>query len=102
MQFVELDVEFGDGMCGDGQGEGTTVAAEELVQTAADAVIIEGGELLGHESQGRGIAAAAQWAHAVEGFAGEQQVLEEDHQGLRRGDPRPAIFRGQIITEERF
>ena len=47
MQFVELDVEFGDGLCGDGQGEGTTVTAEELVQTAADAVIIERGELLG-------------------------------------------------------
>ena len=46
MQFVELDVEFGDGLGGDRQGEGTTVTAEELVQTAADAVIIERGELL--------------------------------------------------------
>ena len=32
VQLVELDVEFLDGMSGDGQGEGTTVAAEELVQ----------------------------------------------------------------------
>ena len=75
MQFVQLDVEFGDGLRGDGQGEGTTVAAEELVQTAADAVIIEGGDLLWCQSQRRRIAASGPLGHAVEGFAGEQQVL---------------------------
>src|SRR5262249_34354867 len=67
VQFVQLDVEFGDGLSGDGQGEGTTVAAEELVQAAADAVIIERGELLGCQSQRRRIAASGPLRYAVEG-----------------------------------
>src|SRR5262249_59029800 len=58
MQLVQLDVEFGDSPSGDGQGEGTTVAAEELVQTAADTVVIERGDLLGCQSQRRRIAAS--------------------------------------------
>ncbi len=35
VQLFERDREFADGMCSDGQGEGTTVAAEELVQGSA-------------------------------------------------------------------
>jgi hypothetical protein len=41
-------------------------------------------------------------SHAVEGFAGEQEILEENHQGLRRSDAGPAILRGQIVAEEVF
>src|SRR5262249_60217132 len=87
---------------GGDQGGGATVAGRERVQTPADTVVIERGELLGCQSQRRRIAAGGPLGYAVEGFAGEQQVLQEDHQPLRRGDPRPPIFRGQIVTQNRF
>jgi hypothetical protein len=82
------------------KGEGTRVTAEELVQTAADAAIVEGSELLGRLPQRCGIAASGPLRYAVEGFAGQQQVLEEDKQSLCRGDPRSPILRGQIVTED--
>src|SRR5262249_48340306 len=58
-------------------------------------VIIEGGEQLGRPSQGRRVAARGPLRYAVEGFAGEQQVLEKDHQSLCRGEPRSPILRGR-------
>ena len=102
MQLVELDLEFLDGMSGDDQGEGTTVAAEELVQGASETIIIECGDLLRVESQGGGVVASGPVGHAIEGIAAEEEVLEQDHQGLRRGDARTAILRGQVVAEEVF
>src|SRR5271156_866095 len=89
-------------MSGDGQGEGTAVAPEELVQSAREAIIIEGGDLLGVESQGGGIVASGPVGGAIEGFAGEEEVFEQDDQGLRRGDARAAILGGQVVAEEVF
>jgi hypothetical protein len=102
VQLIELDLEFLDGICGDGQGEGTTVASEELVEGACEAIIIEGGDLFGGKPQALGIVARGPGSDAVEGFAGEQEILEEDHQGLGRGEATPAILRGQIVAEEVF
>jgi len=102
VQFIQLDLEFLDRMSGDGQGEGTAVAAEELVEGASEAIIIEGGDLLGFESQGGGIVASGPVGGAREGFAGEEEVFEQDDQGLRRGDARAAILGGQVVAEEVF
>jgi hypothetical protein len=99
VQLIEPDPGFLDGMGSDRQGEGTAVAAEELIEGACEAIVIEGGDLLGCESQGAGIDSSGPGGGAVEGLAGEQEVLEQDHQDLRRGEARPAILRGQIVAE---
>ena len=100
MELVELDLEFLDGMSSDRQGEGTTVAAEELVEGACEAIVIEGGDLLGYKPQGLGVDSSGPGRGAVEGLAGEEEILEEDHQGLRRGEACPAVLRRQIVAEE--
>ena len=46
VQFVEVDVELADGVGGDGQGQRGDVGVEEAVEAAADAVVVERGELL--------------------------------------------------------
>ena len=39
-------------------------------------------------------------ADAVEGLAGDQEVLEQDEQGRGGGDAGAAILAGQMVAEE--
>ena len=46
VQLVESDRELADGVGGDGQGEGAAVVLEEPVETASDAIVVEGDDLV--------------------------------------------------------
>jgi hypothetical protein len=77
VQLVEIDAELTDGMDDDGQGEGGDVGVEEAVEAAADAVVVERGELGGAEAEELGDMACGPLAQAVEGLAGDEEILEQ-------------------------
>jgi hypothetical protein len=85
----------------DGQGEGGDVGVEEAVEAAADAVVVERGELCGGQSEVFGGVPRGPLAEAVEGLAGDQEVLEQEQQPGGGGDARPAALAREVVAEDR-
>ena len=67
VKLVECDVELADGVRGDVECERRDVGVEEPVEGAADAVVIERGELVFGEPEPRGFVPRGPLADAVEG-----------------------------------
>ena len=78
VQLVELDGEFTDGMDDDGQGQGGDVGVEEAIEAAADAIVIERGQLVRSQAQELRDVPRRPLADAVEGLAGDEEVLEQE------------------------
>ena len=102
MQLVEVDGELADGVDDDGQGEGGDVGIEEAVEAAADAVVVERGELVGGQAEESGDMACGPLAEAVEGLAGDQEVLEQEQQPGGGGDARAAVLAREVVAEDRL
>ena len=94
VQLVEIDGELADRVGHDGEGERGDVGVEEAVEAAADAVVVERGELRRGQSQQSGAVPRGPLADAVEGLARDQEVLEQDQEGGRGGDAGPSSPRG--------
>ena len=102
MQLVEIDGELADGVDDDGQGEGGDVGVEEAVEAAADAVVVERGELGGGQAEEFGDMPRGPLAEAVEGLAGDQEVLEQEQQPGGRGDARSPVLAREMVAEDRL
>ena len=102
MQLVELDGELADGVGDDGEGQRGDVGVEEAVEAAADAIVVERGELVGGQAEQLGGVPRGPLADAVEGLAGDQEVLEQEQQSGGGGDAAAAILARQVVAEERL
>ncbi len=102
VQLVEIDSELADGMDDDGQGERGDVGVEEAVEAAADTIVIERGELVGGQAEEFGDVAGGPLAEAVEGLAGDEEVLEQQQQPGGGGDARAAVLAREMVAEDRF
>ena len=81
-----VDGELADGVGHDGQGQRGDVGVEEAVEAAADAVVVERGQLRRGQPEQLGDVPGGPLADAVEGLAGDQEVLEQDQQAGGGGD----------------
>ena len=102
VQLVEIDGELADGVDDDGQGEGGDVGVEEAVEAAADAVVVERGELGGGQAEEFGDVSGGPLADAVEGLAGDQEVLEQEQQPGGGGDARAPVLAWEMVAEDRL
>jgi hypothetical protein len=101
VQLVEIDLELADGMDDDGQCEGGDVGVEEAVEAAADAVVVERAELVRAQAEESGDMAGGPFAEAVEGLAGDQEVLEHQQQPGGGRDATAAVLAREIVAEDR-
>src|SRR5262249_16412692 len=120
VQLVEIDVELADGVDDDGQGERGDVGIEEAVEAAADAGVVGRGGLGGGQAEevgggGGGPLAPARGggaelgdvaggplAQAVEGLAGDEEVLEQQQQPGGGGDATAPVLAREVVTEDRL
>ena len=100
VQLVEFDAELTDRVRHGRQRQRGDVGVEEAVEGAADAVVVERGQLPRGQPERFGGVAGGPFADAVEGLARDQEVLEQDQQGGRGGDPRAAVLARQVVAEE--
>src|SRR3712207_7386656 len=100
VQFVERDAELADRVRHNGEGERGDVGVEEAVESAADAVVVEREQLLRVQSEECGDVPGSPLADAIEGLAGDQQVLDEDQEPRGGGDAAAPILAGQVLVEE--
>ena len=102
VQLVEIDGELPDRVDDDGQGQGRDVGIEESVEAAADAIVVERGRLFGAQAQQIGDVPRGPLADAVEGLAGDEEVLEQEQEPGGGGDAAAAVLARQVVTEERL
>ncbi len=69
VQLVEVDRELADGVDDDRESQGGDVGIEEAVEAAADAIVVERGELLGGQAKKLGDVLRGPLGDAVEGLA---------------------------------
>jgi len=100
VEFVEGHAKRAHHVLGHPQCQGRNRGIEQVIEASADAIVIERGRLLGRKAQELGDVPACPFAHAVEGLAGQQDVLQQDEQGGRGGDRRTRAFAGEVVTEE--
>ena len=93
VQLVESHAESRDGVSRDRQGEGTAVVLEQAVETPSHAIVIERGDLPIGEPEQVGGVPRRPLADAVEGLAGQEQVLEQDQEPGGRIDAAAAVLR---------
>jgi hypothetical protein len=102
VQLVEIDVELADGMDDDGEGERGDIGVEEAVEAAADAIVVERGELVGAQAEEFGDMASGPLAQAVEGLAGDEEILEQQQQPGGGGDARAPVLAREVVAEDRL
>ena len=95
VQFVQGDAELLDDVRRHGQDQRGHVGQEQPVQGSSHAVVVEPADLLGRQAQGIGGMACGPFAHAVDRLAGDEQVAQQDQEGLDRRELRAAVFRRQ-------
>ncbi len=100
VEFVEGHAEDTHQVLGHAQGQGGDGGIEEVIEAAAGAIVIERGDLLGGQAQEFGNVAACPCAYAVEGLAGQQDVLQQHEQGRRGGDACAGVCAGEVLAEE--
>src|SRR5512132_844843 len=76
------------------------VSVEEAVEAAADAVVVEGRQLLRGQPEESGGMAGGPLADAVERLAGDEEVLDEDQQPGSSSDPAAPVLAGQVVAED--
>ena len=102
VQLVEIDGELPHRMNDDGQGQGGDVGIEESVEATADAIVVEGGQLGGAQAEALGDVPRRPLADAIEGLAGDEEVLEQEQEPGGRGDAAAPVLARQVVTEERL
>jgi hypothetical protein len=100
VQLVEIDAELAHRLADDRRGQGGDVGLDEAVEAAADAVVVERGQLSGAQAQELADVPRGPLADAVEGLAGDQQVLEQERQPGGRGDARSPVLAGEVVLED--
>jgi hypothetical protein len=100
VQLVQLDAELAHGVGHDGQGERGDVGVEEAIEGAAGAVVVQRGQLPGGQPQQPRVVPRGPLADAVEGLAGDQEVLQQDQQGSGGADAGAAALAREVAAEE--
>ena len=100
MQLVQRDAELADRVRHDRERQRGDVGVEEPVEAAADAVVVERRQLLRGQPEQSGGMPGGPLADAVEGLAGDQQVLDEHQQPGGGGDAAAPVLAGQVVAEE--
>ena len=93
MQFVQADAELLDDVRGHGQDQRGHIGRKQPIQGPSHTVVVEQADLLRRQAQHIGGVACGPFAHAVDRLAGDQQVAQQDQQGLDRREFRAAVFR---------
>jgi hypothetical protein len=100
VQLIEADVEFAYGVSRDLQGERRDVGTEETVESLADAIVVERGQVGVRQSQEFGLMPRRPLADTIKWLARDQQVPQEYQQGCRRGDRSATILTGQVVVKK--
>ena len=95
VQFIQRNVELLDDMGRHGQDQRRHVGGEQPVQCPAHAIVVEPLDLLREQAQCIGSMTDGPLAHPVDRPAGNEQIAQQDQQGLDRRELRAAIFRRQ-------
>jgi hypothetical protein len=99
VQLVERDAELLHRVRHDRQRQRGDIGVEEAIQAAADAVVVEGRQLLRGQPEQTGDVPGGPLADAIEGLAGDEQVLDEHQEPRGCGDPGSPVLVGQVIAE---
>ena len=94
------DVELLDHMRSHGEDQRGHVGEKQPVQGPPHAVVVEPVDLRGRQAQQVGGVACGPFAYAVDRLPREQQVSQQDQEGLDRRELRAAIFRRQRGPQE--
>ena len=101
VQLGQVDAELADGAQHEGGQQAGAVGALQVVQGAAEAVVVEQSGLAGLKPQVFGGAAGRPGGDGVEWLAGQQEVGQEHAQGHGRGQRRLAAGQGrQVLLEQ--
>src|SRR5262245_61197364 len=84
----------------DRQGQAGDVGVEEAVKAAADAIIVERGELIGTEPEEFGDMPRGPLADAVERLTRDQKVLQQEQQPGGCGDARSPVLAWEMVLED--
>src|SRR6185312_2148835 len=101
VQFLQLNGKGTDGLHHQGSEQTGAVGPLQVVESAADAVIVEQRQLVGTQVEVFGNPACDPGGQGVQRLACQQQVGEQDGEGDRGGQSgRPARQRRQVALEQ--
>jgi hypothetical protein len=100
MQLIEANLEFLDDMADDGHDQGGPDSLEHAIETSAETVVVESGQVLGVQSQEVRWDESGPVAHAIDGLAGQEEIGEEDHQRGGGGELGSGVILGEMLLEE--
>ena len=89
-----------DDMRRHGQDQRGHIGLEQPVESPSHAVVVEMADVLRHQAQDVGGVACGPFAYAVERFSGDEQIAEQDQEGLDRRELRAAVFGRQRGAQE--
>ncbi len=96
--LVEVNAERPHRVRHDREPQRGDVGVEAAVEAAADAVVVEGRQLLrGQPEESEGMAGGP-LADALEGLAGDEPILDEPQQSRGGGDPGAPVLAGPVIA----
>ena len=100
VQLVQVDLELCDHMGHQRQDHRGDVALKQAIETAADAVVVEGWQLSVGEPECLGSEPRGPFADAVERLAAEEHVLEQERDADRGSDPAASIGAWEVRAEK--
>ena len=102
VKLIELDVETLDHVAGNRQGQRRMIGLIELVQGAANAVVIEQFHVGRGKPQQVGGIAAGPFTHAIDWTSRQQRISDQDHQCPVAPQFGSAVFARQILLQKLF
>ena len=100
VQLVEIDLELLDHMGRQCQDHGGDVTAEQPIETAPDAVVVERWQLGVGESECHRVEPGRPFPDAIQWLAGEEHVLEQERDANRGSDSTASIGAWKVCMEE--
>ncbi len=92
VQFVQGDAELLDDVRCHGEDQRGHVGHKQPIQRSAHAVVVEPFDLLGGQPQRIGGVACGPFAHAIDRLPRDQEVPQQNQEGLDRREFRAAVF----------
>ena len=102
VEFVEADLELPHHLPRHGQDELRPTAVEHPVQATAQPIVLQQGQLVVVQIQHVGREGDGPLADAIDGFAGDQQIADQNQQCPSRGEFGAGIIGWQVLTQQLF
>jgi hypothetical protein len=102
MELGQVDVEGADGVQDQGGQQAGAIGPTQVVQGAAEAVVVEQAHLVRLQAEVFGDAAGDPGGEGIKGLTGQQQVAHQDGQGDGRRQARPPSRQRREVALEQL